>query len=498
MLSRFSKKLTKNINRSFCVEGEPRFLEMVGQYFDIAVKSTTIPTDWAEVIKKCNTTIKFHIPLVRDNGKLEMIPCYRSQHSHHRIPTKGGTRMAPNVSLNEVEALASLMSVKLALADVPFGGGKGGLKINPRDYSKTEIARLIRRYTIELAKKGFIGAGIDVPGPDVGTGTWEMDLMKDTYQTLYGHNDINALGCVTGKTAKSGGLNGRTESTGLGVFYTVRNICNEPEFAEYRKKYGITEGLKGKTYGVQGFGNVGYWFAHFIAKEGAKLVAVAERDGSHYNPDGIDHVALKNYLTSNQGCIQGFNSGPNGRYLSDESAIYEKMDVFIPAAMEQAINKNNAHRFQCRLISEAANGATTPNGDAILQKNNILVIPDILANGSGVTCSYFEWLKNLEHVRPGRLSRKWEERSKMNLLRGVQQTLHDAGIDVDIDNIDKEAIRGAEDIDIVYTALDNIMSTALENCSATAQKRGVSLRVAAYINGIERIYEHYVTSGITV
>ena len=499
MLARSSLKLFRpRTMRYFSaggVEGEPNFLEMVGQYFDIAVSHTDIPKDVAEVIKKANSVIKLHIPLVRDDGTCEMIACYRCQHSHHRTPTKGGTRMAPDVYIAEVEALGALMSVKLALADVPFGGGKGGLRIDPRNYSKQEIARLMRRYTIELAKKGFIGAAVDCPGPDVGTGTWHMDIMQDTYHTLFGHNDINAFGCVTGKSTVCGGLNGRTESTGLGVYYTVRDICNEKDYEYLRERHDITQGLEGKRYGVQGFGNVGYWFSNFMEKDGAVLVAVAERDGSIYNPDGIDVHDLKAHLNKTGGLLKDYGKG---QYFPDESAIYKEFDVFVPAALEQAINKNNAAKFNCKLISEAANGATTVNGDKILQEKNILVVPDILANGAGVTCSYFEWLKNLDHRRPGRLNKKWEEKSKTNLLHGIQLALDQAGIQVDVEHLDQESVRGADDIDIVYTALDNIMSNALMHTAEKAEEEGISLRIAAYVNGLERIYSHYEALGITI
>jgi glutamate dehydrogenase (NAD(P)+) len=179
-------------------------------------------------------------------------------------PTKGGTRLADNVHIQKVEALASLMSVKLALADIPFGVAKGGLRINPRNYSKAELSRLLRRYTIELGKRGFIGAGVYVPGPDVGTGEWTMDIMCDTYQTLFGQHDINSLGVVTGKSSIVGNIRERSESTGLGVFYTVRNVLTQPNLKHFREKYGLTEGLKGKTYAFQGFGNVGYTYSSIL------------------------------------------------------------------------------------------------------------------------------------------------------------------------------------------------------------------------------------------
>lgn len=383
-------------------EGEPRFLEMVSQFFDIAAEKSGIRKDLLNLIKLANCSIKIHVPLTRDDGTVEMIPCYRCQHKHHISPAKGGTRLSPHVNIQEVEALATLMTIKLAVVDVPFAGGKGGLRIDPRQYSKNEIARLMRRYTIELAKKGFIGAGVDVPGPDVGTTTWHMDIMMDTYRTLFGHNNIDAEGCVTGKSVSVGGISGRTESTGLGVYFIARNILNLPEYEAIRKSHNIATGLKGKKYVVQGFGNVGYWFSHFMHADGAVLVGVAERDGSIINHSGIDVEDLKAYIDKNGG-LKGYTKGT---YKSDDSAVYEPCDIFVPAALEQAINRNNAEKIRARLIVEAANGSTTVIADEILAKKGVLVVPDILANAAGVTCSYFEWLKNLDHRRPGRMTKK--------------------------------------------------------------------------------------------
>jgi glutamate dehydrogenase (NAD(P)+) len=382
--------------------GEPRFLEMVSQFFDLAAEKSGIRKDILNVIKAADCTIKFHIPLIRDDGTVEMIPCYRCQHKHHLLPAKGGTRLSPHVNIQEVEALATLMSIKLSVVDVPYAGGKGGLRIDPRNYSKAEITRLMRRYTIELAKKGFIGAGIDVPGPDVGTGTWHMDIMMDTFRTLFGHNNIDAEGCVTGKSVQVGGIAGRTESTGLGVYIVARNIFNEAEYAGLRKKHGLTDGIKGKKYVVQGFGNVGYWFSKFMKDDGAICVGIAERDGSIINPNGIDVEDIKAYIDKNGG-LKGYSKGT---YKTDDSAMHEQCDIFVPAALEQAINRNNADKIKAKIVVEAANGSTTVLGDEILQKKNILVVPDILANAAGVTCSYFEWLKNLDHRRPGRMTKK--------------------------------------------------------------------------------------------
>jgi glutamate dehydrogenase (NAD(P)+) len=409
-------------------EGEPRFLEMVSEFFDIAASKTSIRKDYLNMIKAADCTLKLHIPLVRDNGTIEMIPAYRCQHKHHLMPAKGGTRLSDHVNIQEVEALATLMTIKLSVVDVPFAGGKGGLRIDPRNYSKAEIARLMRRYTIELSKKGFIGAGVDVPGPDVGTGTWHMDIMMDTYRTLFGHNDLNSEGCVTGKSVSVGGIQGRTESTGLGVYFMARNIFNNPEYEGLRKKYNLGLGLKGKKYVVQGFGNVGYWFSKFMADEGAILVGVAERDGSIINHEGINFDELKQHIDKT-GTIRGF---VKGSFLPDGSAMYEKCDIFVPAAMEQAINRNNAAQINAKIVIEGANGSTTVIGDKVLSERGIIVIPDILANAAGVTCSYFEWLKNLDHRKPGRMTKKWEEVSKAHLIEGLQNGLDKAGIKVDL------------------------------------------------------------------
>lgn len=472
--------------------GEPRFLEMVSQFFEIAAAKSGIKSDLLGAIKAADCTLKMHIPLVRDNGKIEMIACYRCQHSHHVMPAKGGTRLSEHVNIQEVEALATLMSIKLAIVDIPFAGGKGGLRIDPRNYSKAEITRLMRRYTIELAKKGFIGAGVDVPGPDVGTGTFHMDIMMDTYRTLFGHNNIDAEGCVTGKSIQVGGIAGRTESTGYGVFIISKNIFEEPEYEVLRNQIKLTKGIKGKTFAVQGFGNVGYYFSRFMVQNGAKLVAVAERGGSITNPNGIDVEDLKAFLDKN-GTVSGYTKGA---HKADDSGMYAECDIFVPAALEQGINRNNADRIRAKIVVEAANGATTVIGDEILQKKGILVVPDVLANAAGVTCSYFEWLKNLDHRRPGRMTKKWEELSKGNLVTGLQKIFDDAGVKVDFSKIDREGIRGADDVDLVYAGLDSIMSDALRETFETAQKQGLTLRIAAYLNAIQRINTHYERVGM--
>lgn len=467
--------------------GEPRFLEMVLEYIDLAASHTQISKDWIEVYKRCDTTLKINIPLIRDNGKVEFISAYRAQHKRHRLPTKGGTRYAPDVELQEVEALASLMTFKCAVVDLPYGGAKGGIRINPRDYSAREIETLTRRYTVELAKKGFIGAAIDVPGPDMGTGEREMTWMKDSYQFFVGHQDINASACCTGKMLSNGGIRGRTEATGLGVYYVMREFAKDAKIME---KAGLPAGLKDKTFIVQGFGNVGYWASKFLVEDGAKLIGVVEFDGSVYDPNGIDPDALNKYKQE-KGTIHGFAD----QNFKDDSVLYMPCDFLIPAAKEKALNKENAHKIQCKILAEAANGPTTRNAEKILEQNGIMIWPDILCNAGGVTVSYFEWLKNLEHVRPGRLIRRWEEKGKYSLLAIIAEK---TGVAHDLSADQRHSLRGPSELDIVYSGLEEIMCTAVQETIATAKRLNVSYRIAVYVNALNKLHIVYQDSGISM
>jgi len=499
MISKFSKlfapkSLTKYTSSySFAssqqTDTEPRFLEMVQQYFDLAGSYTNIPQDKLELYKQCDVVIKMRLPLIRDNGKIEFIPAYRAQHKHHRLPVKGGTRYSDHIDLQEVEALSSLMTLKCAVVELPYGGAKGGIKINPRNYSAREIEDLTRRYTLELAKKGFIGAAIDVPGPDMGTGAREMAWMKDTYMAFYGHTDINATACCTGKPISQGGINGRVESTGLGVFFAVREFLKD---AELLGKYGIKEtGYPGKTIIIQGFGNVGYYASKYMTEAGAKVIGVVEYNGSIYNPEGIDPEKLLEYKNS-KGTIYGF---PGCESFQDDSAFYKPCDILIPAAVERSVNKHNAHKFQCKILAEAANGPTTLAGEEILLSKGVLILPDILLNAGGVTVSYFEWLKNLDHIRPGRMIKRWEEKSRRNLIEVINQA---TGLNIQIDEKQADMLRGPTELDIVYSGLEEVMCSAVEETKTTAKRLGVNLRIAAYVNAIEKVHLSFEESGIVL
>ena len=317
-----------------------------------------------EVIKGCNSVLRVQFPLRRDDNSIEIINAYRAQHSHHRLPTKGGIRFAPVVDLQEVEALASLMTYKCSMVDVPFGGAKGGIRITPQNYSKRELEKVVRRYTIELFKYGFLGPAVDVPAPDVGTGEREMAWMKDQYQTLFGVNDINAPGCVTGKPITSGGIVGRTEATGRGVYYATREFVNHPKVM---KAIGVETGIPNKTVVVQGYGNVGFYASRYFNRAGAKVTGICEYDGCIMNPDGLDIPALEEYFKKNK-TIRGF-PGATEETDDNTAAMYLECDILVPAAMEKVIDRSNAGRIKAKIVTEAANGPVTPAAEEIMAAN---------------------------------------------------------------------------------------------------------------------------------
>ncbi len=368
------------------------FFGAVEKSFDKASKFTKWEQGILEQIKECNAVYQMRFPLKRDDGSIEVIEAYRVQHSHHKTPCKGGIRFAAEVNQDEVMALAALMTYKCAIVNVPFGGGKGGIKINPKKYSPYELEKITRRYTAELIKKNFIGPGTDVPAPDYGTGEREMAWILDTYSAMH-PGEIDAAGCVTGKPVTQGGVRGRREATGLGVFFGLREVCN---MSDIMTKLGLTTGVKGKRVAVQGLGNVGYHTAKFFQDAGAIIVGLAEFEGAIWSNQGLDVDEVFNYRKKG-GTLLNFPGATNFEMNSD--LLEMDCDILIPAALENVINGDNAQRVKAKIIGEAANGPLTPEADEVLNKKGILVVPDMYLNAGGVTVSYFEWLKNLSHVR---------------------------------------------------------------------------------------------------
>lgn len=467
---------------------EPNFLEQVRRSFDRAAAFTDHDPNLLQQIKVCNSVYYFTFPLIRDDGSLETIEAWRAEHSHHKLPTKGGIRYSTLVDEDEVIALATLMTFKCAIVDVPFGGAKGGIKIDPRLYSAQELERVTRRYTFELKKKNFIGPGIDVPAPDYGTGAREMSWIVDTYNSLSA-GELNSLACVTGKPVAQGGIRGRTEATGRGVFYGVRGAC---DIAEDMRGLGLEPGLSGKTFIVQGLGNVGYHAAKFMEEGGAVLIGVAEYEGAIHRPGGmeVDRVFAHRRET---GSVLDF---PGATNLETSAAALElECDILVPAALENQITAENAPRIQAKIIAEGANGPTTFEADRILRDKGVLVIPDTFMNAGGVTVSYFEWIKNLSHVRFGRLERRFDEQVRRGFVDAMQER---TGRHLFSEEELAVMARGADERDLVNSGLEETMITAYEQIREV-QKRldgKADLRTAAFVNAIDKIAHCYKDLGI--
>ncbi|XP_016124322.1 glutamate dehydrogenase, mitochondrial-like [Sinocyclocheilus grahami] len=465
-------------------EDDPNFFRMVEGFFDrgAAIVENKLVEDLKtretpeqkrhrvrgilKIIKPCNHVLSVSFPIKRDNGEWEVIEGYRAQHSQHRTPCKGGKRYY------------CFYVVHCAVQD-------------------NELEKITRRFTIELAKKGFIGPGIDVPAPDMSTGEREMSWIADTYANTIAHTDINAHACVTGKPISQGGIHGRISATGRGVFHGIENFINE---ASYMSKLGLTPGFADKTFIIQGFGNVGLHSMRYLHRYGAKCVGIAEIDGSIWNPNGMDPKELEDYKLQH-GTIVGFpNSQPyEGNILEAEC------DILIPAAGEKQLTRKNAHNIKAKIIAEGANGPTTPDADKIFIERNIMVIPDMYLNAGGVTVSYFEWLKNLNHVSYGRLTFKYERDSNYHLLMSVQESLErkfgkQGGPIPVVPTADFQArVAGASEKDIVHSGLAYTMERSARQIMRTANKYnlGLDLRTAAYVNAIEKVFKVYNEAGLT-
>ena len=466
---------------------EYSFFHSVEKSFDKAAKFTSWEKGLLEQIKACNSIYSMRFPVKMDDGRIEVIEAYRVQHSQHKSPCKGGIRFSNEVNQDEVMALASLMTYKCAIVNVPFGGGKGGIKIDPKKHSVYELEKITRRYTSELVKKNFIGPGIDVPAPDYGTGEREMAWIVDTYASLK-PGDIDAAGCVTGKPITQGGVRGRKEATGLGVFFGIREVCNMPDVM---KKLGLTLGVEGKTVIVQGLGNVGYHSAKFFREHGSKVIAIAEYEGAIYSEDGLNEEEVFQHRKAT-GSILNFPGATNLPKSND--ALELACDILIPAALENVINGTNANNVKAKIIGEAANGPLTPEADEIFAAKGVLVVPDMYLNAGGVTVSYFEWLKNLSHVRYGRMEKRFTENMNTHILSQIETLTGKSVTDAER----KFILHGPEEVDLVHSGLEETMITATREIMDIWAKNPEipDMRTAAYVCAINKVGTSYNELGI--
>ena len=475
------------------VAGEVSFRDSVDLMFKRAAALMDLSPGLQEKIGVCNSTYTVRFG-VRLRGQIKTFTGYRSVHSEHMEPVKGGIRYALSVNQNEVEALAALMTYKCALVETPFGGSKGGLCIDPRAWDEHELEQITRRFAYELIKRDLINPAQNVPAPDMGTGEREMAWIADQYKRM-NTTDINGNACVTGKPIAMGGIQGRTEATGRGVQFALREFFRHPEDAA---KAHLSGGLDGKRVIVQGLGNVGYHAAKFLSEDdGAKIIAVIERDGVLTDDKGLDIEDIRQWLTKNDGLLAGY---PGAAFSPEGAAALElPCDILIPAAMEGVIHKGNAARIQAPLVIEAANGPITFGADEILREKGVVIVPDMFANAGGVTVSYFEWVKNLSHIRFGRMQRRQEEGRHELLVAELERLSADKQLGWTLSpGFKTKYLRGAGELELVRSGLDDTMRAAYQAMRTVWHGRQdvQDLRVAAYIVSISRIAASYQSKGL--
>jgi glutamate dehydrogenase (NAD(P)+) len=464
------------------------FFRQVNLYFDRAARLLDLPAGLLEQVKSCNAVYHVSFPLRRDDGAIEVIHGWRAHHSHHRLPVKGGIRLSAHACEDEVTALAALMSYKCALLDIPYGGAKGAIRIDKGGYSDAELERVIRRFTYELVIRNCIGPGVDVPGPDMGVGAREIAWIADTYISL-ARGEESAAGCVTGKPLSQGGVRGRVEATGLGVFFGIRETLAEREDMQ---RIGLSPGLDGKTVVIQGLGNVGYHAGKFLAEAGVRIVGILEREGAIYDERGLDVEKIAAHRTAGgslldfeaQQKIAGGREGAEG--------LTWPCDILLPAALENVITQDNAPRIQARIVAEAANGPTTAAASEILNERGILQLPDMFLNAGGVTVSYFEWIKNLSHVRFGRMERRFAGASNARILGAVERL---TGSRFEPAVVEKLAV-GPSEHDLVRSGLEETMVAGFQGMRDKAREKNADFRAAAMALAIEKIARAYEERGI--
>ena len=463
------------------------FFAQVNTLFDRGAALLDLPAGLLAQIKACNAVYHVSFPVTLDDGTIEVVHGWRAHHSSHRMPVKGGIRLTEHASEDEVTALAALMTYKCALMDIPFGGAKGAIRVEKKDYSDAELERIIRRYTFELVQRNCIGPGVDVPGPDMGMGAREMEWMSDTYIAL-SNGELNAMAAVTGKPVTQGGVRGRVEATGRGVFFGIREAVNVKEDMQALK---LSAGIDGKRVVVQGLGNVGYYAARFLAESGATIVGIVEREGAIYRAKGLDVEAVAAHRAAGHSIL---TLDADERLEPDQAAagLEWDCDILVPAAIESVVHDQNAPRIKAKIVAEGANGPTTADAAAVLTERGVLQLPDMYLNAGGVTVSYFEWLKNLSHVRFGRMERRFEAASRGRILQAVEQLTGRTFPD----GLITDLAVGAGEEDLVISGLEETMVTAYHEMRESARSYGADLRAAAFASAIGKVARAYQERGI--
>jgi glutamate dehydrogenase (NAD(P)+) len=469
------------------INTDTHFFGDVCKNFDYAAQFTQHDTGLLDQIKSCNSVYRFRFPIRRGKG-FEVIDAWRVEHSQHQSPTKGGIRYSEMVNEDEVMALAALMTYKCAIVNVPFGGAKGGIRINPKNYNLTELENITRRYTVELIKKNFIGPSIDVPAPDYGSGEREMSWIADTYATM-NPGQLDAMGAVTGKPIALHGIAGRREATGRGVAIAIRECVN---VGGDMQKIGLMPGISGKRVIVQGLGNVGFYSAKFLSEFGAIIVGLCEFEGAIYNADGLDVEAVFQHRKLT-GSILAY-PGAKREFKTSGEGLEQPCDILVPAALENQITEDNVRRIKAKIIAEGANGPTSPEAESIFYAAGGLIIPDMYANAGGVTVSYFEWLKNLSHVAFGRMNRRFEETANTNLVNMVEGITGVALTPLQRSTI----VKGASELELVNSGLEDTMIRSYHEIRETFKttEKIDTLRTAAFVGAINKIAVSYQNLGV--
>jgi|ETNmetMinimDraft_35_1059890.scaffolds.fasta_scaffold13971_2 glutamate dehydrogenase (NAD(P)+) len=468
------------------LDKKPTFLENVEMMVNDTIDRIKIDPNISKILKTCRSVIQLKFP-VKIKGEIKIFHGWRAVHSNHRLPVKGGLRYSTDVNQEEIEALASLMTFKCALVDVPFGGAKGGLLIDPKKYDEESLERITKKFARELIRRGYLSPARDVPAPDVGTSQREMGWILDAYKSSR-PDDINHVACVTGKSVNHGGIKGRLEATGRGVCEALKEFFRHPD--EVSKANMSNPDLNDQKIIIQGFGNVGLHSAKSLFATGAKIIGIAEKDGAIFSKEGINIIELEKYK-QDKNTILGF---PNTETIDTSSDLLTyDCDILIPAALENVITLKNVDNIKAKIICEAANGPVSYRADQKLKGRGTVIIPDIYANAGGVTVSYFEWIRNISHIRMGRLHKRYEEDRGEVILKALEQ-ISPNKLSQDLTN---QLVHGANEEDIISSGLEDTMRVSFQEMLEMKSAYNLDdYRMAAYAIALKKIEKSYLELGI--